>query len=126
MDGWIESRSVGPFVQRGYRHDGNERKGELVAVFGTDELESGTYEVRISYTPHPNRATNVPVTVAHAGGESSVTVNQRQKPSGGSAFHALGEFRFEAGKTATVTISNAGTDGHVIIDAVQWLRVESE
>ena len=34
------------------------------------------------------------------------------------------DFRFEKGKTGFVEISNEGTDGHVIIDAVQWLPVK--
>ena len=118
---WIRSEALSPFVERGYRHDGNARKGELTARFGTDRLESRSYEVRVSYTPHANRATNVPVTVTHAGGESSFRLNQRLKPGADGVFHSLGTFRFEKGKKASVTIGNLGTDGHVIIDAVQWL-----
>jgi hypothetical protein len=124
-DDWIPSEAVGPFVERGYRHDGNARKGELTARFGTDRLESRRYEVRVSYTPHANRATNVPVTVTHAGGESSFRVNQRLKPGADGVFHSLGTFGFEKGKKASVTIGNLGTDGHVIIDAVQWLLAAS-
>ena len=120
-DEWTPSLSVSPFVERGYRHDGNARKGELTARFGTDRLESRSYEVRISYTPHPNRATNVPVTVTHAGGESSFRVNQRLKPGVDGVFHSLGTFRFEKGKPAALSIGNLGTDGYVVIDAVQWL-----
>ncbi|MEY4686573.1 MAG: hypothetical protein RIR76_596, partial [Verrucomicrobiota bacterium] len=29
--------------------------------------------------------------------------------------------RFEAGRGGHVEIANAGTDGYVVIDAVQWL-----
>ncbi len=42
-DEWITSQSVGPFVEHGYRHDGNTRKGELIARFSARELESGSY-----------------------------------------------------------------------------------
>jgi hypothetical protein len=35
--------------------------------------------------------------------------------------HPLGTWNLKAGAN-TVEISNAGTDGHVIIDAVQWLK----
>ena len=80
--------------------------------------------MRLSYTPHANRATNVPVTVTHASGESSLTVNQRRKPSVNGVFHSLGRFRVEKGADAIVTVSNHGTDGYVIIDAVQWVRVD--
>jgi hypothetical protein len=37
---------------------------------------------------------------------------------------SLGIFRFEKGKGGSVEISNKGVDGHVIIDAVQWLEVK--
>ena len=37
---------------------------------------------------------------------------------------SLGKFRFEAGQQARVEITNEGTDGYVIVDAVQWLPVE--
>ncbi|RFC47036.1 MAG: hypothetical protein DVB23_001344, partial [Verrucomicrobia bacterium] len=36
-------------------------------------------------------------------------------------FHPLGSFRFSAGSAGWVEISNKGTQGHVIIDAVQFL-----
>jgi len=120
----IERRSVSPFVGNGYRHDDNDRKGRLVARFETGRLRSGIYEVRVSYTSHPNRATDVAVTVTHAGGDFATKLNQRRDPPIGGLFRSLGKFRFEKGRKATVVISNRGTDGYVIIDAVQWLPVE--
>jgi hypothetical protein len=68
-----------------------------------------------------NRATNVPVTIHHAGGETKILVNQKLKPQGDGPFHVVGIFEFDAGKDGWAEISNAGTDGHVIVDAVQWL-----
>ena len=35
-----------------------------------------------------------------------------------------GSFEFSAGQAGWVEIGNAGTDGHVIVDAVQWLPVK--
>ena len=111
------SQVVGPFVGVGYRHDANTNKGNQSARFAITVPQAGRYEVRIAWSPNANRATNVPVTVQHAGGQQVVTVNQRQKPKHG-AFGTVGVFTFAAEKTV-VEISNAGTDGHVIIDAVQ-------
>jgi hypothetical protein len=48
-------------------------------------------------------------------------VDEKQKPSGANGFQPLGTFRFEPGKSGWVAISNTGTKGHVIIDAVQFL-----
>ena len=89
-----------------------------------DLPHAGRYEVRLSYSPNPNRATNVPVTVVHADGKTTVTVNQRQAPPLDGAFVSLGPFRFEKGKSGSVEIGNKDVDGHVIAAAVQWLPVK--
>jgi hypothetical protein len=77
--------------------------------------------VRFAYTTAPNRATNVPVSVKHANGENSITVNERQTPAIDKAFVSLGTFRFTADQPAVVTVTNLGTDGYVVVDAVQLL-----
>src|SRR5690606_11600692 len=53
----------------------------------------------------------------------TVTVNQRQAPPLGP-FRDLGVFRFITDQQAVVVVSNTGTDGHVIVDAVQFLTPE--
>ncbi|MFQ5731266.1 MAG: FAD-dependent oxidoreductase, partial [Planctomycetaceae bacterium] len=102
---------------------GNADKAEKTAVFTPSIPKSGRYEVRISYTPHRNRATNVKVTVTHAEGTAVHTINQRRKPSKGS-FRSLATYRFLAGKAGRITVSATGTNGYVIVDAVQLLRVK--
>ena len=113
--------TTSPFVLTGYRHDGDEAKGEQSAKFSPELPKSGRYRVAISYTALANRATNVPVRIHHAGGDTEVKVNQKKTPAIKGVLHSLGEFQFEAGKSGYVEISNRDTDGHVIIDAVQWL-----
>jgi len=111
------SNVIGPFVGVGYRHDGDADKGRQSVVFKVKIPTAGRYEVRIAWSASGNRATNVPVTVKHAEGEAVIRVNQRKRPTHGP-FGAVGQFSFEAG-TTTIEIGNAGTDGHVILDAVQ-------
>lgn len=117
---WAHSVSVGPFVSKGYRHDGDAGKGTRSATFEAS-LEPGQYDVRLAYTANPNRSPSVPVTIHHAGGEKTVHVDQRKAPADG-AFVGLGTYRFD-GKGAVV-VTNEGTKGHVIIDAVQFLPVK--
>ena len=117
---WSSSASVTGYVGYSYLHDGNVRKGKLQAVFTPKIKQAGNYEVRIAYTPNPNRATNVPVMIESADGKRSLKVNQKKTPKQG-AFHSLGVFRFAAGSLGRITVSNAGTDGYVIVDAVQLL-----
>jgi hypothetical protein len=118
------SSAIGPFVNDGYRHDSGKDRGEQWARFRPDLPKAGKYEVRLSYSPNPNRATNVPVTINHADGSTTVKVDQRKTPPIDKLFMSLGTFRFDKGKTGYVEISNKDVDGHVIIDAVQWLPVK--
>ena len=119
---WIDSRSTGGFVEFGYLHDGNVAKGEMQAVFRPKLPKSGKYEVYVAHAPNPNRATNVPVTIESADGTKTVTLNQRTAPKK-EKLKLIGVFRFEKGTAGSVTISNADTNGYVILDAVQFLPV---
>jgi hypothetical protein len=80
----------------------------------------GKYEARLAYTPNPNRATNVPVTVEHSGGTASVKVNERKAPDVEKVFVLLGTYEF--GAKAVVEVSNADTDGFVVVDAIQLVE----
>ena len=116
------SSATAPYVNAGYCTDGNEDKGQQKAIFKTNIKEAGTYEVRIAYPGLPNRASNVPVTVTSADGSKTIMVNQKVKAPIDGCWLALGVFQFGADKIASVEISNKDTDGHVIADAVQWLK----
>jgi hypothetical protein len=107
-----------------YQHDGNDAKGKLAARFALSVLEAGRYEVRLAYVAHPNRASNVPVTIESADGKKTVSVDQRKRPPIESTFVSLGVYRFTPDKEAVVTVRNDGTDGFVVIDAVQLLAVK--
>jgi len=122
--GWISSTSTTPFVGRGYHHDGDKRDGTCTVRFAAGLAVAGRYEVRLFYSPHPNRATNVPVRVDHADGKTTVQVNQKATPPIKPASISLGTYRFEVGGAACVTIANRGTDGHVIADAVQFVPLD--
>jgi len=117
-----KSSAVGPFVGAGYRHDGGTRDGKQSAMYTPELPKSGKYEVRILYSPNPNRASNAVVNVASVGRVTTVKVDQRKGPTGG--WYSIGTFSFEKGKSGRVVITNEGADGHVIIDAVQFLPKE--
>ena len=115
---WASSSALGKFVESSYRHDGNQNKGQMSAEF-IAELKPGRYEVRIAYSPGANRATNVPVVIHHREGTTKATLNQKKEPEHEGLTSSVGTFEFTA--TGKVVISNAGTNGHVIVDAVQFL-----
>ena len=120
---WMPSSAMGGFVGSGYLHDNAEARGTKSATFTPEIPKAGTYEIRLAYTPFGNRATNAKVTVNVAGETSQIAVNQRKSPPIDKAFVSLGRFQLPAGKACRITISNDGTDGHVIVDAVQILPV---
>jgi len=119
---WASSSSVGGFVGAVYLHDNNQQKGQLSATYKFALKQPGLYDVRIAYTANPNRATNVPITIEHAAGKSDVTLNERTAPDIDKTFRSVGTFSFR--DDATVVISNADTDGYVVIDAVQLLPLQ--
>ena len=102
-------------------HDGNEDKGSKSVRFEAKLPKPGRYDVRLYYSPNPNRATNVPVTVHHADGSESIRVDQRKALPKDSHSVLLGTFTFPADRPVAVTISNEGTDGYTIADAVQFV-----
>jgi len=111
------------YLESGYHHDDNARKGSQTARFVPDLPEAGYYQVLVAYPWNGNRASNVPVVIRHADGEAKVTVDQKKKPAVRNLFHPVGTFRFKKGKSGYVEISNAGTEGYVAIDGVQWIPV---
>jgi hypothetical protein len=112
------------YVAHGYRHDGNDNKGRQLARFVPELTKAGRYTVSIAYPWNVNRATNVPVTIRHADGDTTLVLNQRKKPSVDELLEPVGAFRFEKGRAGYVEIGNAGTDGFVVIDAVQWIEFD--
>ncbi len=116
------SQVIGPFVGVGYRHDANTDKGAQSIRFLCRVTTAGRYDVRIAYTPNENRATNVPVTVRHAAGQTMVRLNQRLQPAH-RPFASVGTFTFAAGD-AWIELSNAETDGFVVVDAVQLIAAD--
>ena len=118
---WGRSTHSTPFVGDGYLTDGNTGKGAKTVLFHPNLPKAGAYEVRLAYPAFNNRATNTPVTIRTSRGEKTVIVNQRRAPGIGGLFHSLGTFELDAGNATAIVISNAATDGYVVVDAVQLL-----
>lgn len=116
---WGNSSVTSPHLGAGYRHDGDEGKGSKSARFEFAVKKAGEYQVRIAYSALGNRASNVPITIEHAGGKAEVKLNQRTAPEDGAPFASVGEFKFDG--ASAIEIGTAGTDGHVIVDGIQLL-----
>jgi hypothetical protein len=115
---WSSGTGLPDFVGSHYLYTG---PGDSSIRFEFKTPKDGKYEVRLWYTPHSNRATNVPVTVESAGEPVTKRINQKDAHPSGAKSTSLGVFEFQAGGTGSVTVTAAGTDGNVCADAVQLL-----
>ena len=102
-----------------YLSDGNTDKGRKSLRFALRVPKPGRYEIRLAYVPYRNRASNAPVTVHFAGGTKRLRIDQRAKPPIDGILLSLGTFDLNA--ESALEVSNADTDGYVVVDAVQLL-----
>lgn len=123
---WDPSSNFKPHVGRGYVHDGGRGDGQSTATFRIKLPKSGRYTLGVAYSPHPTRSQKVPVIVKSGGEESRLTLDQTQPLDQGSAFRTLGTLDLAGGGTqeTTVTVTNTGTEGFVILDAIQFLEAK--
>ncbi|MDA1039260.1 MAG: DUF1553 domain-containing protein [Planctomycetota bacterium] len=121
---WIISQHVKRYIGEGYLHDGNVGKGTKTLTFQPEFPGPGIYEVRLAYTANDNRASNVPVSLLTFDGEADLIVDMRKPPPLESRFVSLGTYRFDSSNQWFVMVSNDGTDGYVVVDAVQFLPVD--
>jgi hypothetical protein len=77
------------------------------------KLTAGRYEVLLWWTTWPGRATSVPVTIQHAGGTATVTVNQTVN---GGRWNPIGTYDF--GTSGKVTVKSVGSTVSTCADAV--------
>lgn len=112
---WLEATSTSGYAGRGYLHDDNSGKGTKSVFYPISGTGSGFHRVFARWTSHTNRATNVPMEIVHADGTTLRSVNQR---TNGGAWNLIGFFRFSGAPGEGVRISNAGTNGYVIADAI--------
>ena len=123
---WQYSTHTPPYVGHGYLHDQKEDKGKKSVTFTPTLPRDGRYEVRLAHCYNVRRATNAPVTIHHADGETTLRINQQEPAPHQRLFRTLGTFRFTAGRVGWVRIATDGTDPkHVVIaDAMQWLPLD--
>lgn len=121
---WSRSGNFKPHIGTGYLHDDRRADGQSMVIFRFKAPESGRYEVRMAYSPHETRAAQVPVTIQSGDRKVEITVDQTKPLPSGEAFRSVGSVQLERGAETTIRISNKGTEGFVIVDALQLLKQE--
>ncbi len=122
---WTKSTSTPRWVGEGYLHDMNQGKGEKSVRFETRIPRAGRYEIRVSYSAGTNRNPRAPFSVETREKKETVFVNQKLKPKHDGLFQTLGNYVIQEGETVIVIASNdSDENGHIIVDAVQWLPLD--
>jgi hypothetical protein len=119
---WKRSINFKPFIGTGYVHDNNTNKGMMSLIFKTNVPRAGRYDIRLAYSPHESRASNLPMTISVGGKDQLISINQQLALDADSAFRTVATVDLKMECEMTLTISNKGTDGFVVIDAVQILE----
>mgnify|MGYP000932360708 CR=1 FL=1 len=120
---WKPSVLTKTYVGEGYLHDNNEGKGLKTLSFVARVPKAGRYEVRLAWAPGAGRAASIPIMISSAEGDFPLRIDQSGTPPVEGRFTSLGEYRFETNGANFVLISNEGTEGYVVADAVQFLPV---
>ncbi len=90
---------------------------QAVATWSGYIPRDGLYTVYVSYATLENSTSDARYTVHATGGDRLLSINQRM---GGGMWVALGEFYFEEGERALVTLTNlSSVEGVVTADAVK-------
>jgi hypothetical protein len=120
---WVTANSNSQRIGTDYLHDNQTNKGSCSARFTPNLPSNGTYKVYVYYSAAANRSNNVPVDITHAGGTTTVYVNQQVSGGQWVQIGASGGYSFNAGTDGYVTIRNGGTTGYVMADAVRFVKV---
>ncbi|MEO6742843.1 MAG: FAD-dependent oxidoreductase, partial [Chthoniobacteraceae bacterium] len=121
---WSHSSGFKPYIGTGYRHSGQSGDREATATFRFRSPTAGRYDVRMAYSPHATRATQVPIVIQSGVHKTMITADQTRPLPGGEAFRSIGTAELSTETDTTITISNAGTVGFVILDAIQLILIK--
>lgn len=116
---WTTVSTVPGYWGSNYAHDGDSGKGTKSARFTPTITDAGDYEVFVLWTGRSYNAPSVPVTVTHAGGSATTLIDQTLE---NGEWFSLGVHPFAAGTAGNVLISNTGTTGRVVADAVRFYK----
>jgi hypothetical protein len=121
---WKSSSGFKPYIGTGYVHDDKRGDGHSIATFRFKAPNSGRYDLRIAYSPHETRAKKVPITIESGAQKTTLTFDQTQPLPAGEAFRSAGFIQLTSDAETNIVISNTGTEGFVILDAIQLIEAK--
>ena len=126
---WSRSTNFKPYIEDGYVFSGEKDSktqgdGKATATFRFKVPKSGRYQLLMAYSAHPSRAKNVPVTVSCGGSRKTFVVDQTRPLPSGRRFRPVGTVDLRADVETVIQVTNAGTTGFVVLDALRLLPVK--
>ncbi len=120
---WSRTANFKPHIGAGYLHDNQRADGRSTAIFRFKAPATGRYDLKMAYSAHETRAKKVPVTIQSGTQKTQLTADQTLPLPKGEAFRSIGAVNLTGDAETTITISNTGTEGFVILDALQLVKV---
>ena len=120
-DDWV-CRQDGRFVGQSFRCDLSHGKDDKTFRYRALLPKQGRYEVRYAYANIRGADKNAPITLYTNQGPEVIRIDLTQPPPIDGLWVSLGQFDFGT-QEAVVVVSNAGTTGAVVTDAIQFLPI---
>lgn len=119
---WKRTANFKPYVGVGYLHDDQRGDGQSSAAFRFKAPQPGRYDLKMAYSAHETRAKKVPVIIQSGPRKTELSVDQTKPLPQGEAFRTIGTVELTSDADTVITLSNAGTEGFVILDALQLVK----
>lgn len=119
---WKRTANFRPHIGTGYLHDDQRGDGNSTATFRFKAPAAGRHEVKMAYSAHETRAKKVTVIIQSGTHKAELNADQTQPLPKGEAFRSIGTVELANEVESTITLSNTGTEGFVILDALQLIK----
>ena len=113
---WTEGHGLNGYVGYGYLYAGSDSGASI--RFELKAPAAGLYDVVVSWQPHENRGSAVPVLVETAAGRSSVRLDMQKPAPLPDGFGSAGRVMLGTGDSCVVVIGTDGAKGNAHADAV--------
>jgi uncharacterized lipoprotein YddW (UPF0748 family) len=113
---WTTATASSDKYLNNYRFIDSAGGGTAEAEWRPTITTGGDYLVEVYYPEGGNRAPDAPFTIHHAGGSTTINVNQQ---TNGGQWNSIGTFAFNSGTAGYVSLSNDSSPSVVLADAVR-------
>lgn len=114
---WKSGSELKGYLGIGYQYASPGSNAKM--IFEMRAPKTNTYDVRIGWRFHQNRASNAKVNVTADSVNQDFTVNMQKEPEIDGAMETLAKIKLEANEKCLITFDATGADGNICVDAVQ-------